>query len=391
MTSQQDVGATVSGRADDRFAPVAEVFADNFATRGETGAACAVYADGALVVDLWGGRASPDGAWDRDTTVGIYSTTKGLAAICVALLADRGQVDYGEPVARYWPEFAEGGKEAVTVAQLLSHQAGLAALDEPLSLATVADQDALGARLARQQPLWPPGSGHGYHAVTFGFYAGALVRRITGVSLGTFFRREVAEPLGAAAYIGAPAGLTTATTVQAGFGAAMLDRSRPIVQAIMTPGSVTSRAMFAIPELAAPGAMDSDGVRRLEIPSANGVADARSLAAIYAAFAGQRTDARLAPLCRPDTVGRATTTVVAGEDLVLFEHTAFAMGFMKPETSFFAISPNDASFGHPGSGGSIAFADPVAGVAVAYVTNTLMGSHTDPRSAEVIAAVYGCL
>ena len=385
MTSQQE--RAVGGDVDARFGAVAEAFAENFTTRGETGAAVAVYLGGVRVVDLWGGMAAPGHPWQRDTVVGIFSTTKGLAAMCVTLLADRGLLDYDVPVATYWPEFAQAGKGSVTVAQLMSHQAGLSALDEPITLATVADSDALSRALAEATPLWVPGAGHGYHAVTFGFYAGELVRRVTGVSLGTFFQREIAGPLGAAAYIGTPAGVVPATTTQAGFSAAMADPERPIVKAMMTPGSITARSMFAMPELAAPGAMDSDVVRRLEIPSVNGVADARSLARIYAAFAGLDGSA----LCSPETVRRATATAVSGEDLVLFEHTEYALGFLKPGTSFFTVSRNSEAFGHPGSGGSLAFADPVAGIALAYVTNTLMGSNTDPRSTEVIKSVYACL
>jgi CubicO group peptidase (beta-lactamase class C family) len=381
----------MQGDVDARFAAVGDAFRRNFADHGERGAAVALVVDGTSAVDLWDGAADPDTGqpWTRDTLQVVYSATKGVVAACLAMLVDRNALDYDDAVADHWPEFAACGKESITVAQLLSHQAGLSALDEPITLADIADQSTLAARLARQCPLWSPASAHGYHAVTFGFFAGELVRRVTGRSLGAFIEQEIRQPLGLDLYVGTPSSVDARVgrTVQAGLDTALSDPARPIVQAMMDPSSLTSRSMFAVPELGMPGAMNGTAVRRLEVPSVNGVADARSLAHLYGALAGGHAD----QLFRAETVARATATAVDGDDVVLLERTAFALGFMKPATGFFAVSPDGASFGHPGNGGSTAFADPVAGIGFAYVTSTLMGAQSDRRVATLTEALYNCL
>jgi CubicO group peptidase (beta-lactamase class C family) len=360
------------------FAAVEDAFRANFTDHGDGGASVAVVLDGRLVVDLWGGT------WLDDSLGVIYSTSKGLAAACIAVLVDRGALDYGSPVATYWPEFGQAGKMDITVGQLLSHQAGLSALREPITLATVADRSALTAELAAAAPQWEPGAGHGYHAVTFGFYAAELVRRVDGRSIGAFLHEELAGPIGAEAYIGLPtehAGRVL-PLISAGMQSAMTDPDRPIVRAMFDPSSITSRSMFAMPELSAPGTISRPDVLALEMPSMNGVADARSLARIYA---------NLASCCSASTLLDATTTQVEGDDLVLLDHTAFAMGFMKPATSFFSVSPNATAYGHPGNGGSLAFADPDTGLAFAYVTNTQLPAATDQRASSLIDAVYEAL
>ena len=362
---------------DARFAAAADAFRANLTDPGDGGASLAVVLDGHLVVDVWGGT------WEDDSLCVTYSTCKGLAAACIALLVDRGALDYGSPVATYWPEFAQEGKHDVTVGQLLSHQAGLSALREPITLDAVAD-GSLAADLAAQAPLWEPGTGHGYHAVTFGFYAAELVRRVDGRSLGAFLSEEIAGPIGADAFIGLPADHAGRVLPlnAAGMQTAMSDPDRPIVRAMFDPASITSRSMFAMPELAVPGTISRPEVLALEMPSMNGVADARSLARIYGA---------LASCCGAATLRDATTTQAEGDDLVLLDHTAFAMGFMKPTTSFFKVSPNASAYGHPGNGGSLAFADPEAGLAFAYVTNTQLPAATDRRAQSVIDAVYDAL
>ena len=319
------------------------------------------------MVDEFGG----DG-WAPDTLCVVYSTTKGVAALVVAMLVGRGALDYDAPIATWWPEFAANGKEHITLAQLLSHQSGLAGLDESLTLADVADREVLAARLAAQAPMWEPGTAHGYHAMTFGFYVGELVRRVDGRTIGQFVREE----LGGDIHIGLPAELRPRLIhlIATPPGAGMTDLDRPIVKAYMDPSSVTFKSMMLVPELA--GDMTAPEVTGLEMASANGVADARSLAAAYdAAISGG--------LCPPEVLARATATAVDGEDVVLFERTAFGLGFMKPATGFFRVSRSESAFGHPGNGGSYAFADPHAHVSVAYVTNTLLSAADDQRMAAI--------
>jgi CubicO group peptidase (beta-lactamase class C family) len=376
-----------SGSVKPGFEPVGEAFRANFADHGELGAAAAARVGGEVVVDLWGGVADAvtGRPWERDTMVVIHSATKGVAALAAAMLVDRGLLGYEQPVARFWPEFAEGGKERVTVGQLLSHQAGLVGLDAPITLEEIADGDRLAPRLAAQTPWWPPGSGHGYHAITFGIYAGELVRRVDPDhrSIGRFIAQEIAQPLGASTYVGLPNPLNqrVAPLVHTALHAAF-DPDRPFVQALMDPSSLTARAMFAVPELPIPGTTDRPEVRALEIASATGISDARSLASIYSAAD---------TLCGPATLTDATATVVDGDDLVILERTSFAMGFMKPMTAFFRISPNQATFGHPGVGGSMAFHDPTAGVSFAYVTNSLRSAEDDRRAMSLAQALYDCL
>ncbi|MGW9207939.1 serine hydrolase domain-containing protein [Embleya sp. NPDC055664] len=366
------------------FAPVQAAFEENFAIHGEVGAALAVRLRGAPVVDLWGGLAEPISgrSWEHDTVQVVWSVTKGLVATCLAILIDRGRLDPALPVCRYWPEFAAAGKQTVTVAQLLSHQAGLPFLDEPITLDQVAMPDALADALAAQRPVWEPGTAHGYHAVTWGFYASELIRRVDGRTVGAFLAEEVAGPLGLDAHIGLPAAelprLAHLTTIA------------PSDPALLDLGSELGRTMLALPELAVPGADHDPSVLTWEVPSGLGVTNARALARVYAMLgAGGTLDG--VRLLSPETVADVTSTVVAGPDRILGDHTAFSLGFMKPETTFFRVSPDPAAFGHPGSGGPLAFADPATGLAFAYVTNGQSPLNTDVRALGLIEAVRECL
>lgn len=394
---------TVQGFTAPEFDAVAREFRANFAERGEVGAALAVLVRGRPAVDLWGGLADPAAGrpWEHDTLQVVWSATKGLVATCLAMLADRGRLDYASPVCRYWPEFAAAGKQRVTVGQLLSHQAGLPYLDAPIALADVAVPDALSDLLAAQRPHWEPGTAHGYHAVTWGFYAGELLRRIDGRSVGAFLSDEVAGPLGVPAYIGTPrevaAGVATIVPLAApeevgartGAAGETGAGSAPPATA-WDPDSDLVRAMFALPELAAPGAAHDPDVLALEIPSGCGVTNARALARVYAALAeGGTLDG--VRLLSPDTVKTATTAAVEGQDRILGELTSFALGFMKPATSFFRFSRDPQAFGHPGAGGTLAFADPAAGLSFAYVTNSQSASHTDWRAMSLVEAAYRAL
>ncbi|MEU8132844.1 serine hydrolase domain-containing protein [Streptodolium elevatio] len=377
--------ATVQGFAAPEFDAVAREFRANFAVRGEVGAALAVQVRGRPVVDMWGGLAAPAAGrrWEHDTVQVVWSATKGLVATCLAMLADRGRLDYASPVCRYWPEFAAAGKQRVTVGQLLSHQAGLAYLDAPITLADVAVPDALSDLLAAQRPHWEPGTAHGYHAVTWGFYAGELLRRIDGRTVGAFLSDEVAGPLGVPAYIGTPPEVAVGV-------ATIVPSAAAEPSAAWDPDSDLVRAMFALPELAAPGADHDPGVLALEIPSGCGVTNARALSRVYAALAeGGTLDG--VRLLSPDTVKTATAAAVEGPDRILGELTSFAQGFMKPATSFFQVSRDPQAFGHPGAGGTLAFADPAAGLSFAYVTNSQSASHTDWRAMSLVAAAYRAL
>ncbi|MGH8336250.1 MAG: serine hydrolase domain-containing protein, partial [Gammaproteobacteria bacterium] len=199
----------IQGECDPRFARVRQVFADNFDQRGEVGAAVAVTVDGRPVIDLWGGYADAARTqpWQRDTLVNVWSTTKGLCALCAHRLADQGKLDFDAPVAKYWPEFAAAGKANIPVKYLLNHKAGMAAIRAPLKHDDIFSWEKVTSELARQEPWWEPGAKHGYHAITFGWLVGEVVRRISGKSLVTYFREEIAGPLGADAYIGLPASL----------------------------------------------------------------------------------------------------------------------------------------------------------------------------------------
>jgi CubicO group peptidase (beta-lactamase class C family) len=378
-------GTLVDGHTEPGFGAVEAAFTRNFSSRGEIGASVCVYVHGKPVVDLWGGYADPGSGrrWEEDTLQVVWSATKGLVATCLAMLIDRGRLEPGLPVARYWPEFAENGKQDVTVAQLLSHQAGLPYLDEPVRLARLVEPGGLAADLARQKPVWEPGTAHGYHAITWGFYAAELVRRMDGRSVGRFFAEEVAGPLGVEAYIGTPAHAAARAAV-------LVPDPQPSRQIWSDTASPLLRAMLALPDLARPGADHDPEVLRLEVPSGLGVTNARALSRVYAALAAGGTLDGVR-LCSPAVVAAVTATAVSGTDRILGEHTAYGLGFMKPQTAFFGVTPNPDGFGHPGSGGTIAFADPAAGLAFAYVSNRQTPAHTDQRALSLVEAVYRSL
>jgi CubicO group peptidase (beta-lactamase class C family) len=389
----------IGGDVEEGFGPVADAFRRNFAERADVGAACAVYQDGRKVVDLWGGYR--DGRtrepWLEDTMVTVFSTTKGVSGLAVALAHARGLIDYDQTVATYWPEFARGGKERVTVRQLLSHQAGLPAIDRPLSIADLADLDVMAEALADQKPGWAPGTRHGYHAISLGWYEGELIRRVDPAhrSLGRFFAEEVAAPLGIEFYIGVP------NTVDPdriafihGFKPAemmlhMGAMPRRFVLGFLNPRSITARS-FANPKVLsqAPNYNRPD-VRALELPAANGTGEARAIAKAYGDAAtggrilgiGQSTlDALMSP---------ATPPSGGLSDVVLRVDTLFSLGYIKPFASFRFGASGDRAFGTPGAGGSFGFADPETGIGFAYVMNR-SGFHLwdDPREFALREALY---
>ena len=382
------------------FEAVGDAFAANFAERGEVGAACAVWRRGEKVVDLWGGVRDHGSLapWEEDTLVLVFSTTKGLSAMAMAIAHARGLFDLDERVAAHWPEFAQAGKERVTVRQLMAHQAGLCAVDDPLPAATLADLDAVAAIIARQAPAWEPGTRHGYHALTLGFYEGELLRRVDPAhrSIGRFFHEEVAAPLGIEFHIGLPAGIPDSrlATVEMIHPLSLLrdlDRdSWRFLLALLTPGSLTSRT-FANPKVRRPEDFASPALRGVEIPAVGGYGVVRDIARAYGVLAtggtelgiGSRTMAELRTAAPPPTGG--------ARDAVLLVDTRYAFGYLKPSPAF-RFGSGEGAFGTLGAGGSFGFADPDAGVGFAYAMNR-MGLHvwSDPREAALREAVYRCL
>ncbi|MDA8044705.1 MAG: serine hydrolase [Actinomycetota bacterium] len=373
------------------FEGVRQAFEANFAERGEVGAACAVYLDGRPVVDLWGGVADARTGrrWDRDTLALVYSTTKGVTAICAHLLAQRGALDLDAPVVRYWREFETAAKVATTVRDLLSHRAGLPTLEPKLDRAqALAWQPAVDA-LAAQAPLWPPGSRHGYHAVTYGWLVGEVIRRVSGRSVGRFLADELAGPLGLDLWIGLPAAEEHRVARLLAPGpihlsqeemAAMPAEQLARLRAMADPGSLMQRALNPTDP---PFSFNSPELHAAELPGANGIGTARALARLYAATIGPLDGVRVLDAA---TVAGATVERSAGPDAVLGVDTRFGSGFFLP--SPFSPLMGPGSFGHAGAGGSLAFADPDAGVGFAYVMNQMQqGLAADPRPAALVAAV----
>lgn len=387
----------VYGQVAPGFEPVRAEFARNFAERGETGAACAIYWRGEKVVDLWGGyRDKKTGAvWEEDTLAPVFSTTKGLAMMTHAVAHSRGWLDYAAKVTRYWPEFARHGKEDVTVRQLLSHQAGLCVIDEKLDIYTLADLDELCGILARQKPLWEPGARHGYHALSIGWYTGELIRRVDPQrrSLGHFFQDEIARPLGLEFYIGLPydvPGKRLAKMDMMGplnfiFRANRL--SRPFFREVFLPGTLANRA-FTNPSLRQIG---TRAFMALENPAYMGIGQPRAIARAYSAFATGGGELGLTPATL-DALYRAGPPPTEGlRDQLLHIDAVWSLGYLKPGPDY-RFGSSDKAFGTPGAGGSFAFADPDAQVGFAYVPNR-MGANLldDPREKALRDAFYRCL
>ncbi len=399
MPEGPEHGGAVEGLCDSRFEPVREEFARGFGElsgdpqRGEIGAALAIYVDGRPVVDLWAGHADPERKrrWERDTLANLYSTTKAITAVAVHQLVDAGLLDLEAPVARYWPEFAAGGKAELPVGLLLCHRAGLPALRAPLPREAVYDGPVLAKALAVETPWWAPGERHGYHAFTFGWLLGELVRRVAGSSLGARVREGLAGPLGLDLHIGLAvsehrrAADLTALALEPGSEAAAL-----IEHARREPDSATARAFGNPPAMLAPGAANGAAWRSAEIPAANAHATARSLARLHAALAAGGSLAGVRVLA-PESVARCHAEAAAGPDEVLHLPTRFSHGFML-SGSHTRFGPGPRAFAHPGAGGALALADPDARVGFGYVPNR-MGSHIllDPRPAALLDALYACL
>jgi CubicO group peptidase (beta-lactamase class C family) len=376
------------------FEAVREAFAGNFTRRNELGAACCIYFQGEKVVDLWGGmRDKATGApWEEDTMVGVFSIAKGMSGLAMALAHSRGWLDYEERVCAYWPEFAQQGKEKVTVRQLLSHQAGLFALDAPVDRSVAADLDRLAAILAQQKPAWEPGTRQAYHAQSLGFYEGELLRRIDPGhrSLGQFFQDEIASPVGLDFYIRLPEEVPNsrlATIQQANPASRMFNTPIPLMLASMSRRSPTYRAVFVNPGPFLFLNSERIYARNLENPSGNGVGTARALAHAYNVIATGGHELELRQETLQALMAPAVPPMYGFYDEVMKKEMSFSLGFLKPSRTYPFGSLS--AFGEPGAGGSFAFADPEAGIGYAYVTNQ-MGAKLggDPRDLALREAFH---
>jgi CubicO group peptidase (beta-lactamase class C family) len=383
------VDVDVNGTVEEGFEPVREAFVRNFEVLGDRGAAVAVYRDGRKVVDLRGGTKDVDGTapWEHGTAQIVRSATKGVAAAVLLLLQQRGELDLDAPVGEYWPEFKAAGKERTRVWHLLAHRAGVPVLDRPLTPAQAADPDLGAEAVAAQAPAWEPGTDHGYHAQTYSWLTGELVRRITGRTVGEWIADEISGPVGADLWLGLPdgerarVGRVAQVDPPADPHGVKMRPKRAVSEAYADPASLTRRAFAAITPL--PDENDP-AYRAAALPASNGIATADGLARFYASLIGEPDGGTR--LFTPRTMELARGERSAGPDRVLVVNTRFGLGYMLHGTASPLLSPT--SFGHPGRGGALGFADPDSGIAFGYVTNGFRKSVTaDPRAQALVRAV----
>jgi CubicO group peptidase (beta-lactamase class C family) len=386
--------APIAGTCLPQFARVRDAFERNFAERGEVGAAVAVWVDDELVVNLWGGSADAAGTrpWRENTLASVFSGSKGLLSSCVHLLADRGQIDLYAPVSRYWPEFAQAGKQDITIAMVLGHRSGVIGPREPMDWRDVTDWDGVCARLAAAEPWWEPGTAQGYHVVSFGFILGEVVRRVTGRTLGQYLRTEVAEPLGIDVHIGLPADEHHRC-------AEMLNK--PTVRSVLAQNRVCTPpqhlndhpwAAFAVSMDFVPddelGAHALSTWRSAEFPSTNAHVSALGMATFYNALAQEKLISR-------EHLERARVSQGGFDpDVVLGPRVAdhgWGLGYMLNQRG--VAGPNLRIFGHGGSGGSYAFVDLEHRIGYAYVMNFFDATkcNADPRTVALSDEVYSAL
>ena len=382
----------VDGLVEPGFEGVRDAFARNFVEHDEVGAGFCLHVEGRKVVDVWGGTVdrTSNQPYDENTLQLVFSTTKGATASCFNLLVQRGLIDLDAPVATYWPEFAQSGKESIPVRWLVSHKGGLATIDKRLALEEVLAWEPIVEALEVQEPLWEPGTAHGYHAVTFGWVVGELIRRVDGRGLGQFFAEEIAGPLGLEFWIGLPE--SEEHRVAPVIGSLVPDGSeippelKEMFEQFIGPDSLLTRALtlngvFDISD------WNTRAVHAAEIGAANGITNARSLSRMYAGLTGPLADAPAAPLFTAEQIEQARQRQTEGNDQVLFVETSFGLGYMV--SSAFSPFGGPGSFGHPGAGGSVGFADPDNHLAVGYVMNRMMQNLSgDPRTRGLIKASY---
>jgi CubicO group peptidase (beta-lactamase class C family) len=391
---QLPAGGVIEGGAADGFGPVVDAFVANFRERGEVGAAVAVYRRGEKVVDLWGGLADPRTGrrWTSSTPAVVFSVTKGVLAIGAYVLVEEGRLDLDAPVVRYWPEFGQQGKGAIPVRWLLTHRAGLCALDRSLTRDEVLAWEPVIRAIEGQAPLWPPGTAHAYHGLTYGWLVGEVIRRVTGESVGTFVRRRLAAPLGLRLWVGLPVEERDAVAwLLAPLPDTDPETARANAEALADPVVARGFSMggaFAFPADGGHVTFNDPDIQAAEVPGANGIADAASLARLYAA-------------CVSHVAGVRLMAPASVED-ALVERSRGRQRFGGPDqgerwgTGFAISSPPGSpllgprSFGHGGAGGELAFADDEHGVAFAYVNNQ-MGGVPDDRARLLVAALRACL
>ncbi|MEO0604374.1 MAG: serine hydrolase domain-containing protein [Myxococcota bacterium] len=393
----------VRGWVHERFDAVRKAFLDNFRERGEVGAGLVVRHQGRVVVDLHGGLADPDTSrhWEPDTPVVTFSATKGLVAIACLVLVERGQLALDEPVATYWPAFAAHGKAHVTVRQLLNHRAGLPVIDEPLTLEDFADPDRVATALEAQVPRWSPGTVQAYGAIAWGAYVSALFRKVTGQSVGTWFREHLAGPLSLDAWIGSPP--EVAARAARLLPLTRAERLRHRLPALLVRGPAEGRIFrrFLLGKRTLVGqallnpamgprrfeALNDPAVLALELPWMGGVCTAEALSRAYAAVIGEVDGSRLVG---PTAVERLAVRQSWSErDRVLHKAVGFSQGFVKEASGLF--SPHAAAFGHPGAGGALGWADPDTGLAIGYVMNRMDWRIRSPRAIALTRAAYASL
>ena len=383
----------IHGKCDTKFHRVREFFQEHFEQDREIGAAVAVTIDGKPIVNLWAGYADKDRTipWQEDTLVNVFSSTKGITAICIHRLVDQGVLDLDQRVAHYWPEFARNGKEEITLRQILNHQAGVPAITDPLPSEAVFDWPTMTQAIAVQPPWWPPGTKHGYHARTYGWLTGEIVQRTIGKTLGTYLHEEITGPLGVDFHIGLEdvhhkrvAYVTRMPPpppgVEPNLGRVMLTQPDDV-----TTKAFNNPALYKIHD-----AFNTGQWRRMELPSSNGHGTALSIARLYGALACGGTIDGIRVLT-PHSIEAARTEQSNGYDQVLKTQTRFALGFMMPIPGN-TMGPNSQAFGHPGMGGSLGFADPEARVGFGYTMNRSQGYILiDDRPAALIEALYDVL
>lgn len=364
------------------FEAVADAFRENFRSRGEVGGVVAVMRDGAMVVDLWGGHADAARTrpWEADTLVCMMSVAKAATALCAHILVDRGALDMGAPVSRYWPAFAAAGKETIPVRYLLDHRAGLPAIEAPLPEGAAYDWDLMTGSLAAQAPLWPPGERRAYHSVTMGYLVGEVVRRISDKSLGRFLREEVCGPLEADYWIGLPES-------EHGRCAEFFGETRGTLFDRSDPSSLLRRAMAQV----SPAEVNGPEFRSAEIPSINGFGTGRGVARLFGCLAlGGGLDG--VRVIGPEALDQGTTLQWTGKEELIGHERRMALGFLLGYPGHVALGPSPRAFGHTGAGGAVGFADPDTGIGFAYAPNHMYsGPGISPRLRALVDALYDAI
>jgi len=373
----------VHGECDPKFNRVKDAFKKLYQEDREIGSSFAVYKDGKPLVDLWGGFQDQDKtkAWEKETLVTVYSTTKGVAAFCIALAMEKGLIKYEEKVSTYWPEFAANGKGDISVGMLMSHQAGICS-PETRNVEDYYDQNLMAEKLAGMTPIWEPGTASGYHSMTFGWLTSELILRVTGKSLGTFFREEIGNQHEIDFFIGLPESEDHRAGELIPFEIIPSENSEQQKVALTDAQKSQSNSAGTL------GIHNTRAWRQAEIPSANGQGSAGGLAKLYSLVVPQDNSLKL---LKDDTVNQMTTMQIEGRDLVLAVQVRWGVGFILNKHKVI-YGPVESAFGHSGYGGSCAFGDPENKIGISYVMNRMLDNfNADGRSIELINATYNCL